>query len=82
MSIRYFGREPQIDVTTSEELHEALDILHTQVIDNLPEEAQAPLLRILEAAMEQVEALPAVARKPAAVRYRERMAATEASRNA
>lgn len=55
MSItHYSGTEgPAIDIESVEELHEALDILHTQVMDNLKEDPR--LRRILEEAMEKVE---------------------------
>lgn len=55
MGIEYYGGIPgvAIEVKSTKELHEALDILHTQVMDNISEEA--PELRILEAAMEKIE---------------------------
>jgi hypothetical protein len=58
MSIDYYvGSDgPTINVVSAEELYEALDLLHTQVIDNLPDTAQAALLRILEDAMGRVQA--------------------------
>lgn len=55
MSIEYYGDTPSIKIESVADLLEALDILHTQVMDNLQENPS--LLRILEAAMEQVEAL-------------------------
>lgn len=55
MGIEYYGGIPgaAINVRSVKELHEALDILHTQVMDNISEEA--PELRVLEAAMEKIE---------------------------
>lgn len=52
---RYFDSDPTINVESLTELHEALDILHTQVIDNLSDES--PALGILETAMEAIEML-------------------------
>lgn len=57
MPIKYFDASPSMDVRTPAELHEALDILHTQVIDNFPESGQAPFLRVLETAMDSLEML-------------------------
>lgn len=55
MSIDYYqGMDgPTIVVESADDLGEALDILHTQVIDNMGEDS--PLLRVLEEAMEKVE---------------------------
>jgi len=39
------------------ELHSAIDILHTQVMDNTPESNQKELLPILEKAMREIESL-------------------------
>lgn len=43
-----------INVEHPRDLYEALDILHTQVIDNTPKSNQEDLLPILEEAMEKV----------------------------
>lgn len=53
--IKYFDADPTINVESLAELHEALDILHTQVMDNLSDES--PALGVLERAMEAVGAL-------------------------
>ncbi len=45
--------EPCVNVETPEELYEALDLLHTQVMDNLNEDDA--LLRILSEAMDKVQ---------------------------
>jgi hypothetical protein len=55
--IDYTGDTLIVNATTPKELHEALDTLHTQVIDNFPEAEQHPWLRVLEQAMEELEAL-------------------------
>lgn len=57
MSIEsYVGVEaPCINVESASELYEALDLLHTQVMDNLNEDME--LLAILEQAMERVQAI-------------------------
>jgi len=57
MSEYYTGQEgcPSIKVEDASELHDALDILHTQVIDNIGEDS--PLLRVLESAMDKVQRL-------------------------
>lgn len=44
-----------INVESIEELYDALDILHTQIMDNLKSDLR--LIKILEQAMNQVEAL-------------------------
>lgn len=46
---------PCINVETVEELYEALDLLHTQVMDNLGEDMA--LLTILSDAMDRVQAV-------------------------
>lgn len=60
MAIDYYAGTPgpTIVVESAEELMEALDLLHTQIIDNIGEDS--PLLRVLEAAMEQAEKLEGV----------------------
>lgn len=56
MPIKYYGTEgPTIVIKSKDELYEALDLLHTQVIDNLGDES--PCLEVLEAAMENLENL-------------------------
>lgn len=55
MSIKYYSGDPTIVVENPEQLAEALDILHTQVMDNFGEDSR--FLRVLEDAMERVEAL-------------------------
>lgn len=45
--------QPVINVESADELYEALDILHTQVIDNISDES--PLLQILQEAMAKIE---------------------------
>mgnify|MGYP003632587303 CR=1 FL=1 len=45
------------DVDSPVELHQAIDILHTQTMDNMPESNQNELLPILEKAMREIEAL-------------------------
>lgn len=54
MSIEYYGSEPSINIESADELYEALDLLHTQVMDNLREEKT--LLNILSEAMDRVQA--------------------------
>lgn len=44
-----------INVESIEELYDALDILHTQIMDNLKSDLR--LIKILDQAMNQVEAL-------------------------
>ena len=44
-----------INVESIEELYDALDILHAQIMDNLKSDLR--LIKILEQAMNQVEAL-------------------------
>jgi hypothetical protein len=53
MSIEYYGPQPTINVENVDELWEALDLLHTQVMDNISD--TSPLLEILEAAMDRVD---------------------------
>ena len=55
MSIEYYlGMEgPTIVLESPEELYEAIDILHTQVMDNLDENQK--LMRILEEAMDKID---------------------------
>lgn len=49
---------PTITIDTPEDLWSALDNLHTQVLDNIPEgPRQLAYLRILEKAMEDLQAL-------------------------
>ena len=57
MSIEYYSGVPGVSmlVETPGDLAEALDILHTQVIDNIGEDS--PLLAILERAMTEMEPL-------------------------
>jgi hypothetical protein len=51
--IYYVGvSEPAIEVKTPEELLEAIDLLHTQVMDNINEDS--PLLPILEKCMKEI----------------------------
>jgi len=45
--------EPTVNVETIEELLEAVDLLHTQVMDNIGE--KSPLLEILEKCMREIE---------------------------
>ena len=45
------------DVDCPTELHQAIDILHTQTMDNMPQSNQDELLPILEEAMRKIEAL-------------------------
>jgi hypothetical protein len=56
MPIDYYegAGSPTIFVTSAKELYEALDILHTQVMDGTIGDA-SPLLGILETAMDAVE---------------------------
>jgi hypothetical protein len=50
----YLGvSEPAVNVETIEELLEAVDLLHTQVMDNIGE--KSPLLEILEKCMREIE---------------------------
>lgn len=44
-----------IDIESVDEVYEAFDVLHTQVLDNLGEDN--PCLQILSEAMDKVEAL-------------------------
>lgn len=55
MSIEYYSGTdgPTIDLRKPQELYEAIDILHTQVIDNLNENRQ--LLTVLEVAMQSLD---------------------------
>jgi len=54
----FYGADgPSIRVETPEELHEALDILHSQVLDNFGDDKSGPFLRVLEAAMRAMEEL-------------------------
>lgn len=54
MALEYYvGTEGvTVNVETPQDLYDALNTIHTQVMDNLDE--NDPLLRILETAMEQV----------------------------
>ena len=47
--------QPVINVESVQDLWDALDVLHTQVMDNLQEDAA--LLRILSDAMDRVQAV-------------------------
>ena len=59
MAITYYvGIDaPAIEIHNLKELYEALDVLHTQVMDNVDEDS--PALRILSDAMDAVRALMA-----------------------
>lgn len=59
MSIDYYmgTSGPTIQVETPDDLAEALDILHTQVMDAFGDRESAPYLDILEKAMEALETL-------------------------
>jgi hypothetical protein len=50
--IEYYTDAPTINVENKDELFEAIDILHTQVMDNIGEES--PLLRVLEKCMHEI----------------------------
>lgn len=52
MAINYYGGSPTITVENAEELYEALDLLHTQIMDT---SCNDELLRILSEAMDRVE---------------------------
>lgn len=55
MPIIYYSGvpEPAVNVKTPEELLEAVDLLHTQVMDNIGEDS--PLLAILEKCMLEID---------------------------
>jgi hypothetical protein len=55
VSIEYYGNDPVIQVQSQSDVLEALDIMHTQVIDNIGENSL--LLSILSEAMDKVRAL-------------------------
>ena len=57
--IEYFSGTDGVtfDVESPVELYQAIDILHTQTMDNMPESNQNELLPILEKAMREIEAL-------------------------
>jgi hypothetical protein len=57
MPIRYFGDEIGVNVQTPGDLLEAIDMLHTQVLDNFPEEDMAPYLAVLEVALNRMHEL-------------------------
>lgn len=56
MALEYYVGVPgvSINVESAQDLYDALNIMHTQVMDNVGEDDS--MLRILEAAMEQVMA--------------------------
>jgi hypothetical protein len=56
--IAYHGRFPTINVENANDLYEALDLLHTQVMDNFPEpDEAAAYLALLERALDRVDEL-------------------------
>ena len=57
MGITYYAGVPApcINVKNAEDLYQALDLLHTQVMDNLDEDTA--LLQILSDAMDRVQAV-------------------------
>lgn len=54
MALEYYVGVPgvSVEIESAQDLYSALDTMHTQVMDNLSEDD--PLLRILEAAMQQI----------------------------
>lgn len=56
MIIYYAGSDgPTVLVESAEDLHEILDLLHTQCLDNLTGDDQDIAMRILEEAMDALE---------------------------
>lgn len=54
MTVEYYGDDgPCVNIQSKEDLFKALDIMHTQIIDNIGEES--PLLDILEQAMHRLD---------------------------
>jgi len=51
--IEYYNEGPTIIIESKDDLREAIDILHTQVMDNIDEDS--PLLQILEKCMEEID---------------------------
>lgn len=47
----------RVNVKTPSDLFEALDALHTQVLDNISETEQAPYIELLEVAMDRAQEL-------------------------
>ena len=52
MSIEYYNEGPCFNIESQSELVEALDILHTQVMDNCDEEPE--MLAVLSEAMDKL----------------------------
>jgi hypothetical protein len=54
LSVKYYGSEMGVIVESVDDLAEAVDMLHTQVIDNLPESISTPYAEVLSDAMERI----------------------------
>ncbi len=59
MPIEYYAgaNHPTFNVQNPDDLYEALDILHTQVLDGFGDKDMAPYLDVLEKAMNRVDDL-------------------------
>lgn len=79
MPIQYFGDSPEINVRTPDELIEAVDLLHTQVLDHFPDSIAAPYLTALSETVERLHAVRAKHPMPARKTLRERVEARRAT---